>query len=141
MPLVCVDIVLSYENKIFLVKRAKKPQEGEWWFPGGRLLRGEELSAAPGRITKTEVGLSVKRSVYLGFGETMFKTDPFGHDQGTHTINFVYGAKAAAFDVMAVTLDDNHSAYSAFTYDEIYTSDMHPYIKRFVALSEGVYRE
>ncbi len=141
MPIVCVDTVVSHENKIFLVKRSKEPQIDDWWFPGGRLFRGETLHHAASRITKSETGLYIQPPIYLGFGETIFKTDPFGHDMGTHTVNFVFAARARAFDVLAVTLDDNHSAYSTFTYEEIYTSEVHPYVKRFVALSEGVFRK
>jgi colanic acid biosynthesis protein WcaH len=141
MPIICVDIVVSHEDKIFLIKRAKAPAKGEWWFPGGRLLRGEGLLHAASRIAKLETNLSIRNPVYLGYGETMFKTDPFGHEKGTHTVNFVFAAHATVLDVMAVTLDDNHLAYSTFTYGEIYTSEVHPYVKRFVALSEGVFRE
>lgn len=141
MPIVCVDIVLSCENKIFLVKRAQEPQKDQWWFPGGRLLRGETLSNAALRITKLETGLPAKNPTHLGFGETMFKTDPFGHNKGTHTVNFVFAAKTSPLNVMAVILDDNHLAYSTFTYEEVYASKVHPYVKRFVALSEGVLRE
>ncbi|MHA2231325.1 MAG: NUDIX domain-containing protein [Candidatus Hodarchaeales archaeon] len=141
MPIVCVDIVIYQGGKIFLVKRSREPQRKNWWFPGGRLLRNESLVDAASRISKSETNLSIRNPVYLGHGETIFKDDPFGHDQGTHTVNFVYGASVSELEVMGAALDDDHYAYSTFTYEEIYQSDMHPYVKRFVALSEGVFRE
>lgn len=141
MPIVCVDTVVCHENKIFLVKRATCPAKGEWWFPGGRLLRNEDLVSASLRITKSETGLIVRSPVFLGHGETIFKADPFNHGMGTHTVNFVFCAFAAALNVMSVTLDENHTAYSVFSPEEVYRSDMHPYVKRFVALSEGVVRK
>ena len=141
MPIICVDIVVNADDKILLVKRANEPEKGRWWFPGGRLLRGESLRAAAGRITKTEIGVTIMRPEYLGHGETVFETDPFGHNRGTHTVNFVFAARANALALMSVLLDANHIAYSTFTFEEIYGSNMHPYIKKFTALSEGVFRK
>jgi hypothetical protein len=42
----CVDIVLVRTNadgtkQCLLVERSSEPVKGVWWFPGGRLLKGE----------------------------------------------------------------------------------------------------
>lgn len=140
MPIVCVDTVVFSDGKIFLVSRADEPEKGQWWFPGGRIIRDERLSAASQRITKGETGIDINRIQYLGYDETAFSTDPFGHGCGTHTVNFVFSARAAELALFNIILDDNHVTYSTFSFEEIYQSNMHPYIKKFTALAEGVFR-
>lgn len=140
MPIVCIDCVVSCDNKILLVKRKCEPMKGAWWFPGGRLIRNERLIHAAKRIVKDETGLNFSRQTFLGFDETQFETDPFDHNNGTHTINFVYAASISEIELMRIVLDDNHIAHSLFSYEEIYNSSIHPYVKRFIALAEGVLR-
>jgi colanic acid biosynthesis protein WcaH len=141
MPIVCVDCVVSYDNKILLVKRKREPMKSAWWFPGGRLVRNEKLDSAVSRIVRNETGVSLHRPTPIGYDETEFETDPFGHGEGTHTVNFVYASYISEIAMMKITLDDDHVAHSMFTYEEIYRSNMHPYVKRFTAIAEGVLRK
>ena len=133
MPIVCVDCIISIENKILLVKRKVKPARNQWWFPGGRLLRDEKLSDASQRIVKREIGIDIDKPTYLAHGETKFVTDPFDHGRGTHTINFLYFAIISS--VKNITLDNDHSEYSIVSCNEIYKSDMHSYVKDFTGLA------
>jgi hypothetical protein len=112
MPIICVDIVVNTNDRILLVKRDKEPEK--------------------------ETGISVVEPYCLGYDETIFDADPFGHDKGTHTINFVFAAKAPTLKQIA--LDANHVACSVFTPEEIYGSGVHSYIKKFTSL-EGVFRK
>ena len=111
-----------------------------WWFPGGRLIRDERIHHAVNRLVKGETGVSICQSTYLGYDETLFEADPFGHGDGTHTVNFVYAATVSHLSMMRVVLDEDHLDYGFFTPEEIYTSDMHSYVKKFTAMSEGVLR-
>jgi len=139
MPIICVDCVISVDNKILLVKRKCEPMSGAWWFPGGRLTKNERLNTAMSRIVKSETGLDLSRPVMLGHDETKFEADPFGHGAGTHTVNFVYASRVSEMAMMRMALDSNHIECSTFSFEEIYQSDMHSYIKKFTALSEGVF--
>lgn len=142
MPIICVDVIVGIEDKLLLIQRKCEPMKDSWWFPGGRLLRGEDLTQAVSRVVKAETGLTTARyPTYLGFGETKFNEDPFQHGKGTHTVNFVYATNASALSVMQIVLDSNHIAHSTFSFEEIYTSNMHPYVKRFTALAEGILRK
>lgn len=141
MPIVCVDCVVSVEDKVLLVKRKQAPMKGAWWFPGGRLYREEQLTKAANRIVKNEINLDLSgRITYLGHGETRFDTDPFDHGKGTHTVNFVFASYISTLSMMRIVLDENHIAHSTFSFEEIYCSNMHPYVKKFTALAEGVFR-
>lgn len=137
MPIICVDIVVTYDGKILLIKRSREPEKNKWWFPGGRLLRDEDLLAAVPRIVKLEIGLNLKNApVPLGFAETKFLEDPFSHGGGTHTINFVYLVNVAELDMLDIVLDQYHTDYRSYSLSEIYVGDFHHYVKRFVAISE-----
>lgn len=138
MPIVCIDVVVWADNKILLVRRKKAPADGEWWFPGGRLLRGESVGRAASRVVLGEVGINISLPTFLSFAETQFTEDPFGHGAGTHTVNFVFSARVKAFDAMRLQLDNNHSEASFLTPAEIYEGRFDPYIKRFTAMAEGV---
>lgn len=139
MPITCVDVVVLVEHQILMVRRKVEPVEGQWWFPGGRLLRNEPLLRAPARVVRDEVGIAILTPIFLSYAETMFETDPFGHGLGTHTVNLVFAARTRAIDIMAMQLDANHSEAALRTPAEIYEGDFHPYIKRFVAMTEGVH--
>lgn len=58
----CVDIVVVRINPLgkkecVLVERASEPAKGVWWWPGGRLLKGETFFDAAIRKTQQETGL------------------------------------------------------------------------------------
>ena len=43
MPVACVDIIIVHNKKIFIAKRKNEPARGEWFIPGGRILKNEHL--------------------------------------------------------------------------------------------------
>jgi colanic acid biosynthesis protein WcaH len=58
LPIVCVDLlVINEKNKILLIKRKNEPAKGEWWFPGGRVYKGEQRTDAAKRKLFEECGL------------------------------------------------------------------------------------
>lgn len=139
MPIVCVDIIVRCGDGIVLIERDCEPARGEWWFCGGRVFKGENLQEAAQRIVSREAGLTIQNCILLGHGQTQFDADPFGHGEGTHTINFVFCTQVPEIDFLKLTLDDNHTDYRIFKLPEIYASDMHPYIKRFTGMAESVF--
>jgi len=132
MPIICVDIIVIVEDQILLVKRGLEPMKNQWWFPGGRLYRGEKLKEAAKRILKTEINANASDFTYLGYEETEFPTDPFGHGQGTHTINHIY---QTTLQNTTIKLDKNHQDYIIIPKNQ--TSQMHPYVKKFVGIVQN----
>lgn len=137
MPILCVDVVVTNGSDILLVCRDCEPEKGTWWFPGGRLHKGERLKTGARRIVKQETNLNVSAPLFLGIAETQFTTDPFGHKKGTHTVNAVYLARPSETAIFSVILDDNHIAHRWVEISDVYSGDFHPYIKRYVAMAEG----
>jgi colanic acid biosynthesis protein WcaH len=106
MPILCVDVVPVVGKSVALVRRGRMPGKGKWWFPGGRVRRGEVLEDAARRLLLDEMQAKLRRARFLGVIECQFgKEDPFGHGKGTHTVSVVYGAEMMPG---GVTLDANH---------------------------------
>lgn len=126
MPIFCVDIVLKNSKGGFLlVKRDKEPAKGQWWLPGGRLLRNETIGGAARRKIKEEVGMNVKSFKRMNrCYELIFNEDPFLHGKGTHTISTCVLAKVSNLE--RYTLDGNHSELKLFHKID---KDWHPYVK------------
>ena len=54
-----------------MVRRGRPPAEGLWTIPGGRVEKGEYLSAALEREVKEETGLEVTAGALLGIFEVI----------------------------------------------------------------------
>ena len=91
MPITCVDVlILSEDRKRFLMGlRKHQPAKGLWWFPGGRLFKGETLQDCAIRKVKEETGIQrcyLPRRVKVY--ETQFDDSEFGVP--IHTVNHLY---------------------------------------------------
>jgi ADP-ribose pyrophosphatase YjhB (NUDIX family) len=106
IPICCVDLVITYNDKCLLVKRAEEPAKGQWWLPGGRIMKNEEIKYAALRKAWEEVGLECEFVSELGVNECIFDEGPFG--SGVHTIGIVCLLKAKK-DI--VKLDSTHTDY------------------------------
>lgn len=90
MPIPCVDLAILVERKVLLVRRVDEPDAGRLWIPGGRIFKGESFRDAAIRIATEEVGLLVDVGQTIYQTNIVFKSDPFGHGCGTHTVSFVF---------------------------------------------------
>ncbi len=59
-PLLAVSAVITNENKLLLIKRAKEPSLGNWHLPGGVVELGETLKQAILREVFEELGLIIE---------------------------------------------------------------------------------
>lgn len=88
VPIICVDLVIMNDNgEVLVVKRQNEPGKGEWWIPGGRLLKNESIEECARRKAKEELGLDLEPIEVLGSGETIFNNSPF-EGVNSHTVNF-----------------------------------------------------
>lgn len=135
LPIACVDIVLlTPDNGFLLVNRKMKPAQGQWWLVGGRVYKNETLEEAARRKVREEIGVELDQAHHqlqkIGGGyETIFPEDPFGHGQGTHTINTCFLARLTNEDLMKISLDQNHFQHKIFY--EI-DAQWHSYVKETV---------
>ncbi len=130
MPIPCVDAIMYHEGHILLCKRTNNPAKGLYWFPGGRVLKGETLHDAVKRKVREETGLEVTIQENLGVDETMFPDGPFGG--ATHTINALFLVTPSTTDVV---MDAQHDALLWCTETPL---DAHPYVRTYM---ERVFRK
>ena len=81
MPIVCVDCLLVVDSNVLLLKRSNSPAYGQWWFPGGRILHGEDITTASLRKLKEETSLEANFKNILSVETSIFP------DENIHTIN------------------------------------------------------
>lgn len=88
MPVVCVDLLVRRGAKYLLVKRRNEPLKGEWWVPGGRVLKGEMALEAATRKLRAETGIEGRFFKFVGYYEDFYETSAF--DVPCHSISIVY---------------------------------------------------
>lgn len=100
VPIPCVDLLIlrgmaGHVSEMLLVQRKNKPDAEGWWFPGGRLMRNEDVNEAARRIARDELGVSLRLGSIEPFGILNFvdHEDPFDHGRGTHTFSILVTAK------------------------------------------------
>ena len=125
LPIVCVDIVLkTAEGKFLLVKRKEEPAKDNWWLVGGRVFKNESLESAARRKVQEEIGLVVEKvEKLIGGYELIFKEDPYGHENGTHTIVACFMSEIE--NTENLKLDNFHSQYKLFKH---YDNNWHHYL-------------
>ena len=131
IPLCCVDIIVVCGSKFLLLKRAKSPANNQWWIPGGRLLRGENLETAVKRKMKEELKITKIRSIkFLAIGQNRFPKGHFGKPY--FVINLIHIVEIPESEVDKIKIDSNHSAHKWFSK---IPSGVSPYIKKYLKLA------
>jgi len=105
MPQVCVEVVLETGDGVLLARRANEPAKGEWFWPGGRLYKGEELTEAARRVAREELGIEVSVEERLGVYSHFWETSAVGDGVSRHTVNLDYRVTPVGEEV-EIELDD-----------------------------------
>lgn len=122
----CCDILLVRVNpqtgrkETLLVERATEPVKGVWWWPGGRILKGETFFAAAARKARQETGISnVQPRQVLGIYNTFFPTSHWDNDtsKGTQTVNAVVLVEITQEAFAEVQLDNTSEQYKWISLD------------------------
>lgn len=126
MPQVCVEVVLRTERGFLLAKRENHPQV--WFWPGGRLFKGERLAHAAHRIAREELDIEIDINEKLGSYSHFWEGDADQDRPSRHTVNIPFLVSPAVGD-FEIALDSQHSAYRFV--DEL-EPDMHEYVTRYL---------
>jgi len=128
VPQPCVDLVVEYDGGVLLVCRQNEPASGEWFWPGGRLYKGERLEDAAVRIAREELGLGVRIRERLGVSEHFWETTSVAGLNSRHTVPVVYRVEPAPAD-QPILLDDQHDDYRILREPE---RSLHEYVREYV---------
>ncbi|MGI6524641.1 MAG: NUDIX domain-containing protein [Bdellovibrionota bacterium] len=124
VPIACVDIAIVANGAVLLVQRKDAPARGEWWVPGGRVLKGEMLRETALRKAKEEVGIQCHIGPIVHTAETIFPDGPYG--VAVHSVNTCFLLYPHANETLPA-LDDHHSD---FKWVSTVPSDLHEYVKK-----------
>ena len=124
MPQICVEVVLETDRGVLLAKRVNHPRV--WFWPGGRLYKGEPLATAARRVAAEELGIAV--DLVGDFGPYAHFWRASGDAPSRHTVNVPFHVRPRGTRA-EISLDDQHSEYR---FVDAVESWMHPYVRRYL---------
>ncbi|HSZ32585.1 MAG TPA: NUDIX domain-containing protein [Puia sp.] len=108
LPIACVDLLIIHEGKCLLLLRDNEPAKGQYWFPGGRILKNELIEHAAIRKAKEETGLDCLFEKVISVEESLFKK--IGNmESDVHTINIC--SLVTTKDLEFLKIDSSHSGF------------------------------
>ena len=135
MPILCVDAVITHNQRCLLLRRRNQPARGQLWFPGGRLHKNELISEGVERKCLEEVQLDCRFQSIISIEETRF---PRLEDMATdaHTVNVC--CHLTISEVKEIVTDTQHDAYHWVDIKEAQTLPLHEGVRHplFIALSK-----
>ncbi|QCS42019.1 NUDIX domain-containing protein [Natrinema versiforme] len=123
VPIPSVDLVVECPDGFVLGKRTNEPARGEWFVPGGRVKKGEELGEAVHRLANEELGTGVEIHEAIGTFEHFYRTSEIGYEK--HYIAHGYHVWSEETDFEA---DNQHSEIKIF---EESLPDFHDYVDKY----------
>ncbi|MXR50436.1 NUDIX domain-containing protein [Halovenus sp. WSH3] len=126
VPIVSVDLIVRTESGIVLGKRQNEPAKGEWFIPGGRVLKNETRTEAVHRIAKHELGVEVDVIESLGAFEHIYDTAEIEGVESKHYLanGYVVDPKTEQFQP-----DDQHADFQVFTSPP---ESLHPNVTAYI---------
>ena len=118
IPIVSSEALIIFDGALLLLKRNNAPAKGEWWFPGGRIRKGESAEDALRREVKEETGLELDECRLINVYSRVF---PERHD-----ITIAYFCRSKSSNVV---LNDEHSEYAFF---KQLPSNLHPCMQKVI---------
>jgi len=126
VPIVSVDLLICNENEIVLGKRTNAPAKGEWFVPGGSVLKGETRREAVHRVAKEEIGSDVFIDDVLGVYDHFYSTAEVGNNNSKQYLATGYVVTPTQSDLK---IDNQHSEFDTFSSP---FPDFHNYIRRYI---------
>ncbi len=109
IPILCVDIIIRFEDNYLLVKRNEEPLKDMLWVPGGRVLIGEKAIDAAKRKLIEEIGLSdINKIKRVGIYEDTFNESSFGKHI-YQTVSILYEVEIT--DISSIKLDSTSTKW------------------------------
>ncbi|MFC6725367.1 GDP-mannose mannosyl hydrolase [Halobium palmae] len=135
VPLVSVDLLVRDGDGVVVGKRTNEPAKGEWFVPGGTVLKGERLEAAVHRVAREELGVDVEIEERLGTYEHFYDTSEVPGVDSKHYLATAFVVTPAEDESgrrpweEAATRDDQHAGFRTVVGDD---AELHPYVRRYL---------
>ncbi len=129
-PLISIDLVTMFKDKVLLGRRVNKPAKDFYFTTGGIVRKNELFREAQKRIAKNELGLELTTELkFIGIFEH-FYNDSIFDNISTHYVNHGY---LLELEKELINLpQEQHSDYKWFGIKELLQSDeVHKYVKDY----------
>ena len=132
-PLVSIDLCLICDGQLLLGLRNNNPLKGEWFTPGGRILKNETWTNCLKRIAQSELGMGVKdpeQFRLMGIWDHFYNNSVFGDNTSTHYVNLPH--YIILEDMPNLKVDDQHKEIAWFNLEEVArNSAFHEYMRSY----------
>lgn len=133
-PLVSIDLLLvGADRRILVGQRINEPARHCWFVPGGRIHKDETLAQAFERISKAELGLTLRRdqAQFIAPFEHFYHSN-FAAAPGIRTHYIVLAHRIELGQHTLHLPADQHSGYRWVDRDELASAeDIHPYSRAY----------
>jgi len=127
LPILCVDCVIVHENKCLLLRRTNEPAKGQYWFPGGRVFKGERIRDAALRKAREEVNLDCHFEQIIGIEETIFRRNA-NINYDIHTVNVC--CQLSIQQASYVRMDSSHDHFIWVGSNDVMPFNLHIAVSR-----------
>lgn len=129
-PLISIDLITIFEDKVLLGKRVNKPAKDFYFTTGGIVRKNESFQEAKKRIAKDELGIELTQETkFIGVFEH-FYDDSIFEEISTHYVNHGYLVKIR--EKIINIPKEQHSEYKWFSIKELLNSnEVHKYVKDY----------
>lgn len=135
-PLVSIDICLVCDGWILLGKRNNEPLKGQWFTPGGRILKNETWQACLKRVARSEMGILVddlREFKLMGVWDHLYNNSAVSESVSTHYVNLPHYMYVR--ERPELKIDDQHNEVDWFYLEEVAGSNyFHEYIRNYASL-------
>lgn len=126
VPIVSVDLLVRNDGGIVLGKRTNEPAKGEWFVPGGSVLKGETREEAVHRVAREELGCDVVIDQCFGVYDHFYDA---AASEGVESKQYLATAYVVTPTDDVFRSDDQHAELQTFhePFDGV-----HKYVKRYL---------
>ena len=134
-PLVSIDICLVCNGQILLGKRNNKPLKGQWFTPGGRILKNERWQDCLKRVAWSELGLCIddaREYQLMGVWDHFYSDSDVGDNISTHYVNLPHFASFSTKPI--IKADSQHDDLKWFDLEAVASKQFfHKYLQVYAS--------
>ena len=134
-PLVSIDICLIYDKKILLGNRNNEPGRGQWFTPGGRILKNEPWQECMRRVAYSELGLEIDdlpSLLLMGVWDHFYENSVMDENISTHYLNLPHYCILEEKPILSI--DHQHNDLKWFDLDEVASkNNFHEYMQSYAS--------
>ena len=134
VPIVSVDLLVRMDGGLVLGKRTNEPAKGEWFVPGGSVLKGETREEAVHRVAREELGCDVVIDQCLGVYDHFYDA---AASEGVESKQYLATAYVVTPTDDVFCSDNQHTELR--TFQEPFDG-VHKYVERYLDDIEGGYQ-